>query len=107
MNRPEAIVRQVHAGPAGNRLRVTEVGATRGDQISHGTPAALREYIHEMAGLAAIQAELVMRYAELGDDAGLIYASRRWASYTKQALLTLADLKGVRAEKEGQERGPR
>ena len=65
------------------------------DHISHGTPAAFREHIFEMAGLAAIQAELAMRYAELGDDVGLEYATRRWIAYTRAALGTLKDLKAM------------
>jgi hypothetical protein len=71
------------------------------DIISHGTPAAFREYIYEMAGLAAIQAELAMRYAELGDDAGLEYAARRWAAYTRAALATVKDLRSMKEQAEG------
>ncbi len=70
------------------------------DQVSHGTPAAFREYIYEMAGLAAIQAELAMRYAELGDDVGLEYATRRWVAYTRAAFGTLKDLKQMNDHKE-------
>ncbi len=70
------------------------------DRISHGTPAAFREYIHEMAGLAAIQTELAMRYAELGDDVGLEYATRRWVAYTRAAFGTLKDLKQMNDHKE-------
>lgn len=71
------------------------------DHISHGTPDAFRYYIHEMAGLAAIQAELVMKYAELGDDAGLEYALRKWVAYTRAALATVGDLKKMNAQAEG------
>ena len=63
------------------------------DHISHGSPAAYREFIHEMAGLAAVQASLAMQYAEIGDDAGLEYAMRRWVAYTRAAVGTLKDLK--------------
>jgi hypothetical protein len=77
------------------------------DTISHSTPAAFREHIHEMAGLVALQAELAMRYAELGDDIGLVYAVRKWTAYTRAALASLADLKGVQADKEGYTHGPR
>jgi hypothetical protein len=77
------------------------------DQISHGTPDAFRENIHEMAGMAALQAELVMRYAQLGDDAGLEYAIRRWVAYTRSAIATMADLKAMKAHKGGREHGPR
>ena len=77
------------------------------DQISHGTPDAFRENIHEMAGMAAIQAELAMKYAELGDDTGLEYAIRRWVGYTRSALATMADLKALKAQKGGPGHGPR
>ncbi len=78
------------------------------DSISHGTPAAFREYIHEMAGLAAIQTELAMRYAELGDDCGLEYATRRWVAYTRAALGTLKDLRAMNdRQKEDPAHGPR
>jgi hypothetical protein len=77
------------------------------EQISHGTPAAFREYIFEMAGLAAIQAELAMRYAELGDDVGLEYATRRWVAYTRAALGTLKDLRAINERKEDRAHGPR
>ena len=69
------------------------------DSISHGTPAAFRAHIHEMAGLAAIQAELAMQYAELGDDVGLVYALRRWVAYTRAAVAT--DLKSMKEQAEG------
>ncbi len=77
------------------------------DSVSHGTPAAFREYIFEMAGLAAIQAELAMRYAELGDDAGLEYATRKWVAYTRAALGTLKDLRTINERKEDHTHGPR
>jgi hypothetical protein len=77
------------------------------DHISHGTPAAFRAYIFEMAGLAAIQAELAMRYAELGDDVGLEYATRRWVAYTRAALGTLKDLRAINERKEDRAHGPR
>ena len=65
------------------------------DQISHGTPAAFREHIHEAVSRAAIQAEIAMQYAELGDDAGLEYAILHLVAYTKTALATVADLKAM------------
>lgn len=76
------------------------------EPISHGTPAVYREHIHEMAGLAALQAELVMRYAELGDDTGLEYAVRKWTAYTRAALDTLKDLREMAERKEDHDRGP-
>ncbi len=77
------------------------------DTISQGTPAAFREHIYEMAGLAAIQAELAMRYAELGDDAGLEYATRKWVAYTRAAVGSLRDLRAMNERKEDHDRGPR
>jgi hypothetical protein len=53
-----------------------------------------------MAGLAAIQTELAMRYAELGDDVGLEYATRKWVAYTRAAFGTLKDLKQMNDHKE-------
>ena len=66
----------------------------------HGSPEKYREFIHEMAGLAALQAGLAMRYAELGDDAGLSYAMRRWVAYTRAAVDTLKDLKAMKEQEE-------
>jgi hypothetical protein len=77
------------------------------DQISHGTPDAFRESIHEMAGMAGLQAELAMRYAELGDDTGLEYAIRRWVAYTRSAIATMADLKALNKVKGGNGNGAR
>ena len=65
--------------------------------VAHGTPEALREFIHEQLGLA-IHAQNGMRYAEAGDDVGLEYAVRRVAVYTKAALSTVADLKQHKTE---------
>jgi hypothetical protein len=65
----------------------------------------LRACIHEMAGLAALQAEMAMRYAELGDDRGLEYAIRKWVGYTSAALNSLGDLKALKMEVQGH--GPR
>jgi hypothetical protein len=76
------------------------------DQIAHGTPDAFREFIHEMAGLAALQAKLAMTYAELGDDAGLEYAIRHWMAYTRSAIATMANLKVMKAHKGGPDHGP-
>jgi hypothetical protein len=52
----------------------------------------LRACIHEAAGLAALQAQMAMAYAELGDDVGLQYALRRLVAYTRSALAMLSDL---------------
>jgi len=72
----------------------------KSETISHGTPEAYREFIHEMAGLAKIQAEMVMKYAEIGDDTGLSYAARQWLAYTKAAVETLKDLRSLKQAEE-------
>ncbi len=74
---------------------------TSHDHISHGSPAALREFIAENFSLAAVHAELICTYASLGDDAGLEYAARRFAAYAKAALSTLPDLKAAVSEQKG------
>jgi hypothetical protein len=84
------------AAPSGNagghgRLRP----APPFGHVAHGTPAALREYIAECITHAASQAELVQTCAGIGDDRGLEYALRRFASYTKAAFSTFQDLKAV------------
>jgi hypothetical protein len=63
------------------------------DDVAHGTPHALREFIGEHLLLAALQADLGATYAAIGDDAGLEYAVRRLVAYTRVAIATLADLK--------------
>jgi hypothetical protein len=68
------------------------------EDISHGTLVAYREYIREMAGMAALQAELTMKYAELGDDVGLQYALHCLVAYTRSALATLSDLNAMRID---------
>ena len=61
-----------------------------------GSVAELRAFIGETIGLAAVHAGLAETYASLGDDAGLEYAMRRFAAYSKAAFATLADLKAVK-----------
>lgn len=63
------------------------------NQVAHGTPEALREFIGEHLSLAALQADLGATYAAVGDDVGLEYAIRRLVAYTRTAIGTLADLK--------------
>jgi hypothetical protein len=75
-------------------MRVQNTG-----HVAHGTPAALREFIAENIGMASIQADLVLTYAAIGDDRGLEYALRRFASYTKAALATFSDLKSDTKER--------
>jgi hypothetical protein len=74
------------------------------NHVSHGTPAAYREFIAENLSLAQIQADLGATYAAIGDDTGLEYATRRLVAYTLAVISTLGDLKALN-EKEGQ-RGP-
>jgi hypothetical protein len=68
------------------------------NHIAHGTPEALREFIAENVGLAAIQADLIRVYAELGDDRGLEYGLRHFVAYAKAALNTFADLRNGECE---------
>ncbi|HEY8381585.1 MAG TPA: hypothetical protein VIL09_05475 [Microvirga sp.] len=59
----------------------------------HGTPEALRDFIGETLFLARIQADLGVTYAEIGDDIGLEYTTRRLTAYVRAALATLKDLR--------------
>ncbi len=74
---------------------------TSSNHISHGSPAALREFIAENISLAAVHAELICTYASLGDDKGLEYAFQRFAAHAKAALSTLPDLKAAVSEQKG------
>src|SRR3954452_11987038 len=62
------------------------------DNIAHGTPEAYREFIEEMLAMAQIQARLGRIYAESGDDAGLLYAVRRFLAYARAVTDTATDL---------------
>jgi hypothetical protein len=64
--------------------------------IAHGTPAAYREFIHEMLAGAQIQADLGMTYATLGDDVALEYTLRRFLAYTRAAATAFKDLKAMK-----------
>jgi hypothetical protein len=66
------------------------------DTIPHGGPEMLRARIREAAGRAALQAQMAMDYAELGDDVGLQYALRCLVAYTRSALATLSNLNALR-----------
>jgi hypothetical protein len=66
--------------------------------VAHGTPEALREFIHEQLSLAILYAQNGMGYAEAGDDVGLEYDLRRLAAYTRAALSAFADLKRHKTE---------
>lgn len=54
--------------------------------------AQCRQYIHELAGVIAANAEIVARYAELGDDVGLEYQLRRLILHVRAATATFRDL---------------
>jgi hypothetical protein len=62
-----------------------------------GSAAELRAFIGETMEHAAVQADLAATYVALGDDAGLEYALRRFAAYSKAAFATFADLKAMNA----------
>jgi hypothetical protein len=66
------------------------------EYISHGTPAALREFIAEAASMAQVQAHRIQTFSDIGDDAGLEYAVRRLIAYTRAAAGTLCDLKAMK-----------
>ena len=67
--------------------------------VAHGTPEALREFIHEALGLAIIQAEIGMRYAETGDDRGLEYSYRRHVAYLRAVAGALRDLRAPKLQR--------
>lgn len=69
------------------------------DYISHGTPAAYREFIAEKLSMARIHADLGVTYAAIGDDAGLVYAVRCQVAYTRAAHIALKDMKTKRMER--------
>jgi hypothetical protein len=54
--------------------------------------AQCRAYICELAGVIAVNAEIVARYAELGDDAGLEYQLRRLVLHVRAATQTFKEL---------------
>jgi hypothetical protein len=64
----------------------------------------LRTYISEMADGAARQADIVIRYCDIGDDTGMSYALRQMLAYVRAAVATQRDLAERRraAEKEGE-----
>jgi hypothetical protein len=69
------------------------------------SPAAqCRGHIVELAGAIGISAEIIARYAEIGDDAGLEYQLRRLILHVRAAAATFKDLAEIenarRAESE-------
>ena len=63
-----------------------------------GTPAAYREYIAGALASAEFHANLGVRYAEIGDDAGMDYSIRCVVAYTRAAVSTWSDHKVMKAE---------
>jgi hypothetical protein len=57
--------------------------------------AQCRQHIAELAGVIGASAEIIARYAELGDDAGLEYQLRRLILHVRAAAATFKDLAGL------------
>lgn len=57
--------------------------------------AQCRQHIAELAGVIGASAEIIVRYAELGDDAGLEYQLRRLILHVRAATATFKDLAGL------------
>ncbi|MBG0801644.1 hypothetical protein IYW40_09120 [Methylocystis sp. H4A] len=75
--------------------------------VSFPIPSAARQcraHIAELAGVIGANAEIIERYAELGDDVGLEYQLRRLVLHVKAATATFRDLAAIenarRAESE-------
>lgn len=75
--------------------------------VSFAIPSAAaqcRQHIADLAGVIGVNAEIVERYAELGDDAGLEYQLRRLILHVRAATATFKDLAEIenarRAESE-------
>lgn len=51
-----------------------------------------RENIAEIAGVICANAEIVVRYAEMGDDVGLEYQLKRLVLHVRAATATFKDL---------------
>ena len=63
-----------------------------------GSRAELRAFAAEAFGMAQVQAQLGLTYAEIGDDAGLHYAARKLAAYTRAVIATVADLESTKTD---------
>src|SRR5688572_18392289 len=61
-------------------------GLVMSGPAQYGTPEAIREYIAEVMWFAGRLADLAQSFAELGDDIGLEYVTRRMVAYLKAAL---------------------
>jgi hypothetical protein len=65
--------------------------------------AELREYIHEMCGLAAHYAALAQGHAEVADDRGLEFDLRKVIAHIRAARDTYNDLVAAGRQLEGDE----
>jgi len=64
--------------------------------VSHGDSSALKEFAGECAWLLGVQTELMVRFLETGDSAGLEYAVRRGVAYMRALVETMADLQALK-----------
>jgi hypothetical protein len=62
----------------------------------------LRGYIAEQIWAASIQADLILRFTEIGDDTGVIYAMHKHVAYTRSAAKTANDLRAIIVAEAGQ-----
>ncbi|AWN47158.1 hypothetical protein DK419_13225 [Methylobacterium terrae] len=66
-------------------------------EVAHGSPGPAREFLARTAAAARVQASLVETYAEIGDDVGLLYASRCMAAYLRATVAGIEELERTRA----------
>jgi hypothetical protein len=57
--------------------------------------AMLREFIHERLGFIRGQAELAQGHCELGDDAGLVYMTKRVIAELKTGMSAFQELEEI------------
>jgi hypothetical protein len=65
--------------------------------------AQCRQHIAELAGVIGANAEIIARYAELGDDVGLEYQLRRLILHVRAAATTFKDLAELKNASRGAE----
>lgn len=63
----------------------------------HGTREAAREFIAEMAAGAGNHARVSLTYAQMGNDAGLLYAARCLNAYIRALQAGIEELERCRA----------
>lgn len=61
----------------------------------HDRALLIRQFIHECMGLARDHAELARTATEIGDDAALEYALRKFVVVARQAASSFNDLKSL------------